>query len=250
MSPCWSLVSGHNWHCIRGRRVTSSGPKLCPKPPEIQPSACQGVKSTGTLDCCRSQTSLNSDAEMTLVPSACRGQREAGGFLMTAGAATSVHCFSLFIKGVSMCGRASLKDSGPTRLSVLHWTRFASSLFSLKGCLLLCIGEQLSLWERQERGWLWVNMKRGFAFEDCYTEDLKTQTLFPVTGPVVVGRPSGSSMGETKTKHCFLKQELRSTALCHKGTVLFMFIILVTHSHPAQRGILGPFWFWSSPSLP
>lgn len=44
---------------------------------------------------------------------------------MIAEAGTSVHCFSLFIKDVRLCKgssarRASLKDGGPIRLSVLH----------------------------------------------------------------------------------------------------------------------------------
>lgn len=101
---------------------------------------------------------------------------------------------SLVVLSVSRCwlvrrGRRSLRGAGPTRLSVLHWTRFASSLFSLRGCLLLCIGEQLSSWERQERGWLWVNIKREFAFEDCRTEDLKRR-YFKVASSVP-GPPYG-----------------------------------------------------------
>lgn len=35
-----------------------------------------------------------------------------------------------------------------TRLSVLPKTKFTSSLCSLRGCLLLCIGEQLPSWEK------------------------------------------------------------------------------------------------------
>lgn len=63
---CWSFVSGCTWQCIRGGRDNSSGAKSCPNPPEIQPSDCQGVRSTGTRDCSRSQAFLHSAAGMTL----------------------------------------------------------------------------------------------------------------------------------------------------------------------------------------
>lgn len=73
---------------------------------------------------------------------------------------------------VNMCRRTGLwpqqracKGCGTLRLSVLCWTRFASSLFSLRGCLLLCIGEQLSSWEGPGEGGLLVKIEREFAFK-------------------------------------------------------------------------------------
>lgn len=136
MSPCWSLVSGLNWHRIRGGRGNPSGPKPCPSPPEIQPSACQGVKSPGTRICSRSQAFLNSDAGMTLsalsLPRADRDRfpRESWNSLSSLLFSPS----SLVVLSVSrywLVGRGrSLRGAGPTRLSVLHRARFASSLFS------------------------------------------------------------------------------------------------------------------------